>query len=74
MITAVPATLPVTIPVVSPIDAIPGILLDHRPLAVVSAYVVVSPTHTLSVPVIGPGNGTIVTCMATRGLSHPATV
>lgn len=49
---AVPAVLPFTTPEV-PTVAIAGLLLLHVPPVVTLANVVVSPTHTDAVPVIG---------------------
>ncbi len=61
VIIAVPAVTPVAIPVVEPMVATPRLLLLHVPPGVGSPKAVVSPTHTLSVPVIGNGNGLTVT-------------
>jgi hypothetical protein len=58
---AVPADIPVTTPVVAPMVAIAGLLLLQVAPTVVVLNVVVLPTHTLVVPVIGPGNGLTVT-------------
>jgi hypothetical protein len=46
------ATTPVTMPVDAPTVAMDVLLLDHVPPLVVSASVVVDPTHMLMVPVI----------------------
>ena len=56
-----PADLPVTIPVVISTVAIPVALLLHVPPAIASVNCVVSPGHTVNVPVITPGNGLTVT-------------
>jgi hypothetical protein len=49
----VPAVTPVTTPDVAFIDAMDVLLLLHVPPVVASANVLVDPTHTLVVPVIG---------------------
>jgi hypothetical protein len=61
-----PAATPVTIPLV-PIVATPVALLLHTPSAVASNNAVVSPTHTVRVPVIAAtvGNGLTVTAAVT---------
>ena len=53
MIMVVPEAIPVTTPVALPMLPAPGLVLVHTPPGTTSASVVVSPTHTLSVPVIG---------------------
>ena len=57
----VPAAMPVTSPVLRPIVAASVLLLVQSPPAVASDKVVVSPAHTVSVPVITAGNGFTVT-------------
>ncbi len=52
---------PITIPVVEPTEPIPGALLLQVPEGVISPNVVVSPEHTLNIPVIGAGSGLTVT-------------
>ena len=54
VIVDVPAAAPVTTPVVDPIKALPLLLL-HPPPPGVEFKVVVKPTHTPNVPVIGVG-------------------
>lgn len=65
-ITDVPALTPVTVPALT--VAKEGELLDHAPPVVVSPSNVVDPAQTVSAPVIGLGNGLIVT---TRVAKHP---
>ena len=55
-----PGILPVTIPVVEPILALP-LLLVHVPPAGVEFSVLVAPTHTFKVPVIAVGLAFTVT-------------
>lgn len=60
---AIPALIPVTMPLEEPIAAIPGADDTHLPPPA-SVRDVAWPTHTLVAPEIGPGNGlteTIVT-------------
>ena len=64
---AIPPETPVTVPV-EPIAAIPELLLVHVPPTIPSASVVVSPTQTVAVPVIGFGNGLTVAVIITK---HP---
>ena len=52
---------PVTSPVEDPMLAIPALLLLHVPPPVRSVNCVVSPAHTVIVPVIAVGNGFTVT-------------
>ena len=62
---AVPAMLPLTTPVVEPIDAVAGALLLHRPPDVASLNTIVKPVQTLFSPAIAAGNGLTVTgCVA----------
>ena len=68
MIVVVPADTPVTTPVVSITEAMPGRLLLQVPPVVASAKVVVELTHTLSIPVIAKGNGSTVISWVTK---HP---
>ena len=49
----VPAVTPVSKPEDSPIVATPGVLLVHVPPVTPSASVLVPPTHSVVVPVIG---------------------
>ena len=53
---AVPAAIPLTVPVAS-IVAMAVLLLLHAPPVVVVLSVVVVPTQALSVPVIAAGSG-----------------
>ena len=55
-----PALIPVMLPVL-PMVATPGVPLVQVPPGVASINNVVDATHTLSVPVIGSGNGDTVT-------------
>jgi len=57
----VPVATPVTTPDVDPIVATLVVVLDHLPPVDASLSVVVDPTHTLSVPVIGLDNVPTVT-------------
>ena len=57
---AVPAAMPLTIPVL-PTDAIPVELLDHVPPPVADDNEVVAPTHTESVPEMVAGSALTVT-------------
>ena len=59
--TDVPVATPVTTPDVDPIVATLVVVLDHRPPVDASLSVVVDPTHTFSVPVIGLDNVPTVT-------------
>ena len=59
----VPDEIPVTIPEAEPIVAIEVILLPQAPPGTASLQVVVEPTHTFKVPVIGAGPGETVTVM-----------
>src|ERR1700752_3196741 len=61
VMTVVPATNPVTIPVAEPTLPAVGLLLLHVPPVVASVRVVLPPTHTLAVPLITPGNAFTVT-------------
>ena len=62
VIVAVPEGPAVTTPLVIPMLAMPGAPLLQVPGVVASLSVVVSPEHTLSVPVIAAGNGlTVIT-------------
>lgn len=58
--TGTPAVTPVTTPDTEPTVASATLLLLHEPPDVLFARAVVSPTHTLSVPVIGTGIGLTV--------------
>jgi hypothetical protein len=51
--------MPVTIPLVRPMVAIPGAELDHVPPAIESNNVVVWPMHTTFMPVIGASSNTL---------------
>ena len=55
-------------PVAEPIVAIPGLPLVQNPPGVASLNVVVKPTQTDKVPVIGAGNGVTVTVVKARQL------
>jgi hypothetical protein len=66
--TAVPAAIPVTTPVLIPTVAFAGALLVQIPPGVVEASDVVNPTQTLIVPVIGLGRGFTVTTLVAK---HP---
>lgn len=57
---AVPAVIPVTIPERDPMEATPGLLLDHVP-GPESDKIVVAPTHTAEAPEISAGEGLTVT-------------
>ena len=59
---------PVSKPVVSPIDAMPVLLLLHVPPVVPSINVVVVPAQILSTPEIDDGMGLTVTIVVAR---HP---
>ena len=63
MIVAVSAAAPVAVPVTTPPDteATPDALLLHVPNGLASLKLVERPWHTVSVPVIGEGNGFTVT-------------
>lgn len=61
----VPAFIPFTIPVVTPIVAMEPDML-HVPLPGVQLSVVVPPSHTLAAPVISPGSALIVTIAVLR--------
>ena len=61
MITAVPAAMPVTVPVVDPIEAIPVAEELHVPPTGESLRFVVAPGHTVAVPEMVPGKGLTVT-------------
>ena len=52
---AVPAAMPVTVPVDEPIMAIPVAAEDQVPPPAASVNVMVPVTHTVLVPPIGPG-------------------
>src|ERR1043165_6424825 len=68
---AVPKAIPETIPVVEPIDAVPGALLLHVPPASELDNVVVEPRHAIMIPAMGAGVAVTVTiAMALQ----PATV
>ena len=56
-----PAATPVTIPVREPTVAEAGLVLLHIPPESDSPSVVVSPTHTEGVPVVGAGVGFTLT-------------
>jgi hypothetical protein len=72
MVTVPPAPgLPVTIPVEEPMVAILVLLLHQVPPGVASLSTVVSPAHTLVVPVIADGNGFTVTIVL---LEHPVEI
>jgi hypothetical protein len=70
----VPAATPVTTPVPEPTVATVVVPLLHLPPKVVSLNVVVNPTQTCDVPVMGPGPAKIVTLIAALGLSQPPIV
>jgi hypothetical protein len=59
VITDVPATTPVKIPVEEPTVAL-LLLLLHVPLTEASLKVVADPTHTFNVPVMDAGNGSTI--------------
>ena len=61
MIFDVPATKPLTDPVVAPTDAIDALLLDHTPPALASDNNVVAVMQTAGVPVIGASDELTVT-------------
>jgi protein involved in polysaccharide export with SLBB domain len=63
--------MPVTIPVVNPTVAIAPEELVHVPPPVASARVVVEPTHTVEVPVIG---AVAVLTVTTAEVVHPVEV
>ena len=65
MIVAVPAIIPVTIPVLDPIVAIPVRELVHAPPASPSVSVVVLPAHTAVAPVMLDPNVLTVTIVVT---------
>ena len=58
---ATPGDTPITTPVLDPTEAIVSGLLLHKPVPGGQVSVVPAPTHTLIVPVIGPGLGLTVT-------------
>lgn len=58
---AVPAVIPVINPDDDPAVATDGLLVLHVPVVVVLASVVVWPTHTVAMPVIGATTGTAFT-------------
>ena len=66
----VPAATPVTTPVDEPTVAKPVLLLLHVPPVVAQASVVVAPSHTVSVPVIG--NGFTLTFIVVVALVEPS--
>jgi hypothetical protein len=66
----VPVDIPVTVPV-DPIVAIPGEEEDHDPPVNEIDKVVVSPSHTVKVPVIGALEDVTVTIVVTV---HPPVV
>ena len=56
VIIVAPASTPVTTPVFTSIEALPGLLLLHVPgLTSASLSVIVEPTHTLDAPLIAGG-------------------
>ena len=59
--------MPVTIPVLLPIVAIVVLLLAHVPPGVASLKIVVCPTHTVGMPVIALGPGTVTVVV----IKHP---
>jgi len=65
---AMPAAIPVTMPVDEPTVAVAVRLLLHVPPDAVSCKAVVAPMQTLSTPVIGPGSGFTVTGIL---ITHP---
>lgn len=67
MITDVAVVLPVTTPVVDPIEAL-ALLLLHVPPVVASLRAVVLPMHTFVVPVMAAGSALTVTVVVT---AHP---
>lgn len=67
-IVAVPAATPVTSPLNEPTVAIPVAELLHIPPPLTSARVVIPPTQTVAVPVIGAGDGFTVIVLETL---HP---
>jgi hypothetical protein len=62
-------TPPVTIPVVSPMDATAVLLLVHVPPVIASESVMAEPVHTVEEPVIGGGAGFTVTTADTTQLA-----
>jgi len=60
----VPPEMPPTIPELEPIVPTDGVELDHVPPAVGSVSVVVAPAHTVNVPAMGRGAGSITTVKA----------
>ena len=61
-----PVEPPITNPVVTPIEAIVGVLLLQMPPVVGSVNVVELPEQTRSVPAIGAGAGLMVTRYVVR--------
>ena len=61
---AVPAAMPVTVPVAEPTVAFDVLLLLHVPLPVTSVNAVVSPIHTVPVPVMPEGTELTVIVVA----------
>jgi hypothetical protein len=64
VIVVVPAVMPVTMPEVIPIVAMPVELLVHVPPIAASLSVVVLPMQTLVMPVMGGGGGVTVAIVA----------
>ena len=71
MITAEPATTPVTIPVDAPTVALAVLRLAQVPPPRGSLNVAVAPWQRLKVPVIGPGAGLSVTIIVAE---HPVPI
>ena len=63
---AVPVEPPVTKPVVTPTDAMVGVLLLHMPPVVGSVNVVELPAQARNVPAIGAGAGFTVTWLVVK--------
>lgn len=57
---AVPANMPLTMPVVKPTDAVVRELLPQLPPAVGLPSMVVAPAHSPDAPVMAPGCGLMV--------------
>jgi hypothetical protein len=62
---AVPAPLPVTTPVESPMPATPGLLLAQVPPVVMSLRVMLLPLHSLAGPLMDDGSGSTVNTVVT---------
>jgi hypothetical protein len=70
VIVVVPGVNAFTIPLDEPIVAMAPLLLVHIPAGAVLPNGDVLPTHTLNVPVMGPGDVTIVSTENTELLPH----